>query len=315
MIIPAPDQQLVCRHNSRNIAIVVVAVLLVFSGGCRTLPSGIGNGLGKLTNRITPSNDREWIAEQAVLPRAEINGREIHLRNIRNCNYLTNDDYVTNHYDRQIALEDVQTVDFIVVPFEVKQLAHTMLSFGLSDGTYLCMSVEVRKEAGEKYSALSGLTRQFELMYVLADERDLIRVRTRHRDAEVYVYPSVASPEQSQALFVDVIERMNKLAVEPEFYHSIKNNCTTNLAGHVNEVSPKKIKYGWRVLLPGFSAKYAYDLGLLDNDIPFEELTKIALVNELADRHYDDVRFSQLIRQRHDRIDRFASLKRRFEER
>jgi len=94
------------------------------------------------------------------------------------------------------------------------------------------------------------------------------------------------------------MERANQLALDPEFYHSIRNNCTTNLAGHVNEISSKKIRYGWRVLLPGLSAKYAYDLGLLDNRIPFEELTELALVNDLALEHRDAADFSQKIRAR-----------------
>ncbi|MEL7498850.1 MAG: DUF4105 domain-containing protein [Planctomycetota bacterium] len=284
------------------------AIVLPFCNGCSSLPTGLGD-------KLLPSNNRDWVAEQAVMPRAEMTGSEVTLRNIRNCNYVTNDDYVVDYYDRNFELSEIQSVDFIVVPFKVRQLAHTMLSFGLQDGTYLCVSVEVRKEAGEKYNPLSGLARQFELMYVLADEKDLIRVRTRHRDAEVYVYPSIANPQQAQTLFIDVVSRMNKLAVDPEFYHSIKNNCTTNLAGHVNTVSSKKIHYGWKVLLPGFSAKYAYDLGLLDNSIPFEELTEIALVNDLADTHYDAADFSQRIRSRHGRIERFAEHKRRFEDR
>ena len=138
----------------------------------------------------------------------------------------------------------------------------------------------------------------------MSDERDAIRLRSEHHGANVYVYPTVANSLQAQDLFVDVIQRMNRLADNPEFYNSITNNCTTNLAGHVNEVSPGKINYGWKVLLPGLSAEYAYELGLLDNRIPFEDLTAISLINSLADDHYDDPNFSQLIRSRRNRIDR-----------
>ena len=166
------------------------------------------------------------------------------------------------------------------------------------------MSVEVRKELGEKYSPILGLARQYELTYVLSDERDVIRLRTEHHGANVYVYPTVANSFQAQALFADVIERMNRLADHPEFYNSITNNCTTNLAGHVNEVSPGKINYGWKVLLPGLSAEYAYELGLLDNRIPFEDLTAISLINPLAEEHFDDPDFSQRIRSRRYRIER-----------
>jgi len=205
-------------------------------------------------------------------------------------------------------LEQIQSVDFIVVPFKnTPKLAHTMLSFGLNDGTYLALSVEVRKERGEKYSAVLGVGRQYELIYVLSDERDVIRLRSRHRGSDVYVYPTVATPEQSQAMFANVIGRINQLSANPEFYNSITNNCTTNLAGHVNELSPDKVAFGWQVVLPGLSAEYAYDLGLLNNQIPFEDLTAIAMVNDLAEQHFEDPRFSQLIRSGRDKLDRYLA--------
>ncbi len=300
------------RQKPRFLTVACLIMGLMMSAtGCQSIQKK-----SLLADKLRPSNDRNWIAEQAKLPRAEIAGTTYTLRNIRNCNYLTNDDYVVQHFDRTIQLDQIQTVDFIVVPFEnMPRIAHTMLSFGLDDGTYLCLSVEVRTEKGERYNPLMGLGRQFELMYVLADERDLIRVRTRHRDAEVYVYPTVAKPPQVQALFADVMKRVNKLAVDPEFYHSLKNNCTTNLAAHVNVVSPNKITYGWKVLLPGLSAEYAYELGLLDNSVSFEQLTQLALVNDLAELHYDDPDFSHKIRSRQKQLERFSELQRRFERR
>ena len=115
------------------------------------------------------------------------------------------------------------------------------MSFGLADGSYLSVSIEVRKEKDEDYNVLLGTMRQFEMIYVVADERDLIRLRTRHRDSDVFVYPTVATPEQAQTLFVDVMKKVNELTVEPEFYNTVLNNCTTKLAGHVNVVANDKI--------------------------------------------------------------------------
>ena len=276
---------------------------LVLLGACSSGCSRL-NVATSLQERLTPSNDRDWKPELARTPRAQINGQQITLTNIRNNSYLTEDDYVVAYHDRQIQLHQIQSVDYVVAPFvKAPKLAHTILSFGLNDGSYLAISVEVRKELGEKYSPVLGLARQYELAYVLSDERDVIRLRTEHHGANVYVYPTVANALQAQALFVDVIERMNLLADNPEFYNSITNNCTTNLAGHVNTVSPHKINYGWKVLLPGLSAEYAYELGLLDNRIPFEDLTAISLINPLAEEHFDDPDFSQRIRSRRYRID------------
>lgn len=288
-----------------NVNLVLVTTLLVFSG-CQPLM------INNLQDRLQPSNDRNWSPELSVLPTAEFDGSSVRIKNIRNCNYLSDDNFVVDHYDRTIQADDIQSVDFIVVPFKnAKALAHTMLSFGLRDGSYLGVSVEIRSEKNESYKPFLGISNQYEIMYVVADEKDLIRVRTRHRDADVYVYPTVATPQQARELFANVMQRVNKLAAQPEFYHTIRNNCTTNLASHVNNLKSEKVPFTWQVLLPGFSAKYAYDLGLLDNRIPFADLELIAHVNELAERHFDDPNFSQRIRSNRHRIEQAIALDRR----
>lgn len=291
------------KPNRPRLAIAAAwFALLLPIAGCQTLAV---NGIG---DRIYPSNDRDWKPEFASTASAKIDGRQYTLRNIRNCNYLTAEDYVVAYYDRQIFIDQIQTVDYIVVPFNDKlKLAHTMLSFGLDDGTYIALSVEIRREKGEKYSALAGFARQYEVIYVLGDERDVIRLRTKQYKSDVFIYRTVASPEQAQAMFADVIKRVNQLSLDPEFYHTLTNNCTTNLAGHVNDLSPHKIKYNWKILLPGMSGKYAYELGLLDTRIPFDQLTEFSRVNTLADQYFDDPEFSKLIRSDSYKIERYAA--------
>ena len=225
----------------RNLTSLVAIMAVLLLTGCSRL------NVNTLGERLQPSNDRDWISELQTPAFAEVAGDQITLRNIRSNRYVTNDDYVLKHYDRTINIQQIQSVDYVVVPFnDTPQIAHTLLSFALNDGTYLGVSVEVRREKGEGYSAWRGLTRQLELMYVLADERDLIGVRTSQRDSDVYIYPTVATPQQAQTLFQSVVARMNKLATNPEFYHTITNNCTTNLQSHVNELSPDRIPYGCR---------------------------------------------------------------------
>ena len=298
--------KLVVADRCQQMVVILCCAVLMGAAGCSRL------NVNGLTDRFQASNDRDWSPEMEQVPSASLEAGVVTLKNIRHNTYISEDDFVVEYFDRKFNLSEIQSVDYVVVPFKIKQIAHTMLSFGLQDGTYLTVSIEVRKEKGERYNPVLGMGRKFELMYLVGDERDLIRLRTEHRDAQVYVYQSVATPEHAQALFLDVMERANHLAFDPEFYHSIGNNCTTNLAGHVNEISSKKIRYGWRVLLPGLSAKYAYDLGLLDNRIPFEELTEIALVNDLALEHRDAADFSQKIRARHSRVARYAELDARF---
>src|SRR5439155_738653 len=133
------------------------------------------------------------------------------VHNVRNCHYESADDFVVDWYDKRVRLADARTVDFIVVPFkESPLLAHTMLSFGFADDYHLGVSVEIRRELGEAYSPIKGGLRQYELMYVLGDERDLIELRAIHRHDTVYLYRTKATPQQAAALLADVLDRVNK---------------------------------------------------------------------------------------------------------
>jgi hypothetical protein len=172
-----------------------------------------------------------------------------------------------------------------------------MLSFGFGQGTYLGVSAEIRVERGESYSAALGLARQFELTYVLADERDLLPVRVKHRKADVYIYRTTATPQQSQAMFKDVMARVNQLAQTPEFYDTLSNNCTTNIVRHVNALRPDRVPYDARVLLPGYADQLAYELGLLDNRLPFKEMKRRAWANERIVKYENSPDFSARIRQ------------------
>ena len=250
-----------------------------------------------LGERPGPSNDRDWIPEHRLLASGELEGDRLHVKNVRNCEFFSYRDCLVDYYDKTYDLAQLQTVDFLMVPFnESPALAHTMLSFGFAGGDYLGVSVEVRLERGESYSPTLGLFGQFELIYVLADERDLIRVRTEHRDVDVLVYRARATPEQARRLLVDVMQRVNRLRDHPEFYDTLSNNCTTNLVRHINQLAPGRVPYDYRVLLPGFADHLAYELGLLDTSVPFAELKRRARINDLALRYKDDPQFSQRIR-------------------
>ena len=247
--------------------------------------------------KILPSNVRAWREDLALTPTAEIQGDLVTLRNVRDCEYVGPENYLVRYHDESLKLSDVQSLDYLVVPFtDSPLLAHTMFSFGLKDGRQLAVSAEVRLEEGQEYHPIPGSMHQYELCYVLAEERDLVRLRTRHRQVDVLLYPTIATPEQSQRLLIDVSKRMNKLAAKPEFYDTLTNNCTTNLIDHINHVFPGTVPWSVSTVLPGLSDRYAYDLGLLGNARPFTELKAVARVNELAERYYDDPDFSQRIR-------------------
>ena len=286
-----PDRRplaIVCHQRpqlrfGRALDLCAVTCALAFLTGCATLQA---------------SNERNWAADHEQLASADFRGDQVEIHNIRNCEYTTAEDYVLRYYDKTFDLNSVRSVDFIIVPFaDLPQIAHVMLSFGFENDQYLCVSVEIRREKGEKYSPVAGFLRQYELMYVVGDERDLIQLRTIHRLDDVYVYRTRATPEQSRLLLVDMLKRANKLTREPEFYHTLTNNCTTNVVNHINKLWPNRIAYNVQVVLPGYSDRMAYALGLLDTSKSFEETRAAARVNLLAYVNRDNPRFSAMIRE------------------
>jgi hypothetical protein len=261
------------------------------------------SGCANVDKRITPSNFRDWRPEQAVLSYTDFQGDQLTIHNVRNCKYFANDVYMVDYYDKTIDLNRVEGVDFIVVPFKgTPALAHVMISFQIAnpDGTrdHLAVSVETRKERDENYNPVKGSTNAYELMYVVADERDVIQFRTNYNNEDVYLYHTIADPESSKALLVDVLTRANQVANQPEFYDTLVNNCTSNIVRHVNRIKPNRIVADYRVLLPGYSDSLAYDEGLIEKHGTFAETKREAYVNPLAERYAGREDFSEMIRRR-----------------
>lgn len=282
---------------------LVCLLLLAFLPGCRTtdLSSAADSQdtlpPAPLEDSLFPSNLRNWSPDVAVLPYADIGDRTITVHNIRNVSYQSDSDYVVQHYDHTFDLNRIQGLDFIVVPFKgASALAHTMLSFDFRGDEHLCLSVEARLERGEKYSPLGGSLRQYELIYVLADERDVIVRRTRHRSSEVYLYHTVATPDQAKRVFVDAMKRVNKLYNEPEFYDTLTNNCTTNIVRHVNILRPGDIPYDPRILFTGLSDQLAFEQGMLKAEGTFEQTKQRANITQQSNRFADQTDYSAQIR-------------------
>lgn len=266
--------------------------------GCKSTPAP------SLAQAIEPSNFRNWAPDQTVLPTAEFRGRKVTVRNVRYCKHLAADEYVVDYYDKTFDLDRVQAVDFVTMPFGAAPgLAHTLVSFELApraplvEPEHLAISVEVRKEQGEEvFNPMLGAMRQYEIMYVVADERDVIAEQTNIHREDVFLYRTVAPPETAQAMLVDMLARANDLAREPEFYDLFVNNCTTNIARHVNRIRPNRIAYDLGVLLPGYSDRKAYAEGLLAGEGSFEDLKARANITRRAQLADGAADFSRAIR-------------------
>jgi hypothetical protein len=245
-----------------------------------------------------PSNDRDWSLDQAILPSAEIQGNMVHISNIRNFTYASTTSYTPAYYDKTFDLTKLKKVYYIVEPFSGPLgAAHTFVSFEFEDDEFVAISVEIRKEKGESFSPLKGLLNRYELMYVIADERDVIKLRTNFRKDDVFLYLATAMPEKARALFIAMITRANELKDTPEFYNTLTNTCTTNIVSHINDITPDKVPFSFKVLMPEYSDELALDIGLIDTDLSLEQARAKFKINEKALRYAEDPHFSRLIRQ------------------
>lgn len=246
-----------------------------------------------------PSHERAWIPEHVVLPHARFEGSAVTIHDVRNFAWAADSTAAPAWDDRRYDLDRIESVWFIVSPFsaEWRGPAHTFLSFGFTDSQYVSISVEARKEVGETYSLWKGAMKRFELLYVIGDERDLIRLRADVWGDDVYLYPIRASRADVRALFVQMLERANRLREHPEFYNTLTNNCTTNLIEHVNRIAPGTVPYGWRTLLPGYTDEVAEALGLLATDEPLAAARERFRVNGRTRAHAGDPSFSLRIRE------------------
>lgn len=247
---------------------------------------------------VTPSNDRDWQDDVAVLPHATIDGDAITVHDIRNFDYRSETDYTPAYYDRRFDLAKLEGVDLIAVYWMGPAIAHIFVSFSFADGDHLAVSIETRKEKGEGYSTLKGFFRQYEVVYVVADERDVIRLRTNYRKdppEQVYVYRMQGSIENGRRLFLNYMAEINSLAARPRFYNTLTTNCTTNI-WLLARANPGHVPFSWKVLASGYVPEYLYEIGRLDNRVPFAELQRDALVNARAQAADAAADFSRRIR-------------------
>jgi hypothetical protein len=243
-----------------------------------------------------PSNDRDWQPDLALLPSATIDGDRITIHNIRNCDYRTETDFTVQHDDKTFDLNALTSLDLFLVDWGLGSVVHTMVSFGFNNQEYVAISIEARKERGEGYSTLRGFFRQYELTYVVADERDVVRLRTNYRQGEtVYLYRIQGDKALFREVFLDYFRSINQLTVRPAWYNALLSNCTSVLRGHTRPYY-QKVFWDWRLLANGYADELAYEKGTLDTSLPFAELKRRSIINTKAKAADRDPDFSLRIR-------------------
>jgi len=248
---------------------------------------------------LKASNDRNWQPDVAQTPWSEMHENTVTIHNIRDCNYRAEFDYTCQWKTRTIDLNRIQGMDFFITYWGSPFIAHPIISFDIAGQDPLPMSIETRKEVGEVYSAIRGFFRYYELIYIVSDERDVIRLRTNYRTGEeVYLFHTKASPELARAVFLLYLQRANTLREKPEWYNALTDNCTSNVAVHVKEAKRDILPaWDWRLLLNGKSDELLYDDGYLAGNLPYKQLKEQAHINPAARAANDDPNFWIRIRQ------------------
>jgi Domain of unknown function (DUF4105) len=244
---------------------------------------------------ISPSHDRPWRPEVAVMPRVTIEGDRVRITGVRNFDYRSRNDFTVRYEEREIRLSHLTALDFFVSYWSEGLVGHTFLSFIFDDAPPLSISIETRPEVGEGFSPIASMFKQFELIYVVGDERDLVRVRTNYRNENVYLYRLNASADDARHLLLVYLARINELADQPEWYHLLSNSCTINIIRYANAAG-RVGRFDIRHLLNGLIDSYLYHSGRIDTSSPFEELRRRSLINEAAQAADDAPDFSQRIR-------------------
>lgn len=225
-----------------------------------------------------PRNTRDWAPEYAVTADATVQNRVAHLTNIRNITYRTTEDYTPHYYNGDYALDDLSSVNLVTSYWAGESIAHVFLSFGFKDGRHIAMSIETRRQRTFSYSTIAGFFHHYETFYVTADERDLIGVRTDIRKERVYLYTLTLSPASRERLFLSYLKEIHTLTTHPAWYNTLTENCTTGILTRAQ--AKLRYRFDWRVLLSGYTASLAYDLGLLEtHGMSFAQLKANSRIN------------------------------------
>jgi hypothetical protein len=244
---------------------------------------------------IPPSHDRNWRPEVAVMPQAIIDRDRVRITGVRNFEYRSRNDFTVRYETREVQLSHLTALDFYVSYWSEGLVAHTIVSFIFDNVPPLSISIETRPEVGEGFSPIASLFKQFELIYVVGEERDLVGVRTNYRHETVYLYRLNASADDARRLLLIYLARINELADRPEFYHLLTNSCTINIIRYANAAG-REGRFDIRHLLNGLIDSYLYYSGRVDTTLSYEELRERSLINEAARAADGAPDFSQRIR-------------------
>jgi hypothetical protein len=245
---------------------------------------------------IQPSNSRDWQPEVAETAWTERDGDKITIHNLRNFDYEPGLVAKPRWETKIVDLSELRAVDLYINFWGSTLICHPIVSFQFGPNDHVAISVETRMAKGQTYSTLRGFFKQFALTYIVADERDVIRVRTNYRHEQLYLYRTSVKPDRARRLFLKYLQSVNAIHVRPQFYNALTDNCTTNVRMHTAATTAKPAPWDWRMLLNGTVDQLVYENGGFASHLPFTELKQISLIDAKAQAADQAPDFSALIR-------------------
>jgi len=244
---------------------------------------------------IPPSNEGDWQPDVARTASASIDGNIVTLRNVRNFDWRSETDFTPRWETRRYDLSQLRGADLFLSYWGPRAIAHTIMSWEFADGQHLAISIETRKKVGQSYSAVLGFFRQYEIYYVVADERDLVGVRAMYRGEDLYLYRLKNPPAQARAVLLDYLKEVNRLDARAEWYNALVHNCTTTIRHHAENVAAGR-PFDWRILANGYIDELGYERGQIDTRLPFAELRRRSDITARAKAAYAAGDFSRSVR-------------------
>jgi len=245
-----------------------------------------------------PSHDRNWEIGQEKLPHIIFESDSVTINNYRNFVWYKNGNVDKNYETQSFKLSELESVDVIISHFDdFEGLAHIFISFGMKNGKHIIVSLETRREDDEEFSPFLGIMRQFEIIYVVGSEQDIVGLRTNNRGERVYLYPTISTPEKSQELFIELADEINAIYNKPKIYNTLVHNCTNEITRRVEKISKLDFPVTWKSIFPGYFDEILYEMKIIPTDKSFSDVKKKHLIdNNKVD--YFNKNYSEQIRKK-----------------
>ena len=216
-----------------------------------------------------PRRDRNWDADVRELAQVDIAADEssFSIRRVRDWQYGEAGPQSTAYFDAHYRLEDLAGMVFFEQVLDGRGIiAHTFVVFEF-DGSYkhphLGVSVETRREVGERYSLLKGALRGFELMHTWATEADLVQRRVLYLNYTLTKYRVTQDIAHQRAYLLAFLRETAALATSPRWYNTITSNCTNVVIKTANRIEPGALPFDKAYVLTGLADDYLIERGIL----------------------------------------------------